>query len=119
MNIYDIFHGTARINAKSCEAVEQCRSIHCWYYNHDSSRSYDETYTKDDATGLWDVLTEVYDETAPVSSNNADDWDPNDAQDEPLRTRYQKPSLNTETVIEYVRDNLRYNDCPGVEYFVK
>lgn len=84
------------ITSEKCKQVEQCRSIRVCYYSRDNSRSYDDIYTRDAVSGLWNWVSETYDE-------DGDDWDPIKAS--------CKPSINTETVIEYVRENVHYNDA--------
>lgn len=85
------------ITSEKCKQVEQCRSVRVCYYYSDNHRSHDDIYTRDAVSGLWDWVSETYDE-------DGDDWDP-------IKSSYHKPSLNTETVIEYVRENVHYNDA--------
>ncbi len=97
MNALGVFYGHSLITDEMCKKVESLtNSVHCWY--NEGSKQYEDSYTRDPASGLWNWVTDEYDDD--------DDWDSVKSS--------MKPSLNTETVIEYVRQNVLYNDA-GVE----
>lgn len=99
MNALGIFYSHSLITDEKCKKVESLtNSVHCWY--NEGSKQYEDSYVLDPVSGLWNWVTDVYDD-------DQDDW-------APVKSSMHKPSLNTETVIEYVRQNVLYNDA-GVE----
>lgn len=103
MNCLGIFYSSSLLTAEKIAKVEQlCKEIHCSYSSPDWKKSYVETYVRDPVSGLWDWTREVYNEDLPVDYTD----------DEPIRVQHHRPTLDTGTVIEYVRDSVQY--CDGL-----
>lgn len=109
MNCLGIFYGHSLLTAEKIAKVEQlCKEIHCSYSSPDWKKSYVETYVRDPVSGLWDWTKEVYNEDLPV--DNTDRLI--DESFEPIKVVHHRPTLDTGTVIEYVRDSVQY--CDGL-----